>query len=125
MESIAIRIIQVVEAVGGNKSEFARRIDVTSSYISKLGKQPEECRPSNLVINRICKEFNVSEDWLRTGEGEMFIPLSRSQEIADFVSQVLKGEEDTFKRRFIAMLSRLDESDWEVLEKMANEMKKD
>ena len=55
----------------------------------------------------------------------MFIPLSRSQEIADFAGKILKGEEDTFKRRFVAMLAQLDERDWEVLEKMVQGMKKD
>ena len=103
---IAARIIEVVDALGGNKSEFARQIDVTPAYISKLSKQPDECRPSNLVISRICKEFGVSEDWLINGDGEMFIPTTRSQEIADFVGNILKGEEDNFKRRFVAMLSR-------------------
>ena len=55
----------------------------------------------------------------------MLIPINRNQDVADFVGDVLKGETDTFKRRFVAMLARLDESDWEVLEKMVEEMKKD
>ena len=120
--TIATRIIEVVDALGGNKSEFARRIDVTPAYISKLGKQPDECRPSNLVISSICKEFGVSEDWLRTGQGDMFVPLSRSQEIAEFIGKIMVGEEDNFKRRFIAMLARLDESEWEFIERKALEL---
>lgn len=47
----------------------------------------------------------------------MFVQLSRDEEIAAFVGSVLAGEEDNFKRRFIAMLSKLNESDWELLEK--------
>ena len=38
--------------------------------------------PSDAVITSICREFNVSEHWLRTGEGDMFIQLS---EDADFI----------------------------------------
>ncbi|MEG2177003.1 MAG: helix-turn-helix transcriptional regulator, partial [Oscillibacter sp.] len=30
--------------------------------------------PSSSVVNNICKEFGVNEDWLRTGNGEMFVP---------------------------------------------------
>ena len=67
-----MRILEVVNELGGNMSEFARKIDVTPAYISKLGKQPEKCRPSGLVISSICREFNVNRDWLVTGEGEMF-----------------------------------------------------
>ena len=55
----------------------------------------------------------------------MFVQLSRDEEIAAFVGSVLAGEEDNFKRRFIAMLSKLNESDWELLEKMVDIIKKD
>ena len=55
----------------------------------------------------------------------MRIALNRSQEVSEFVGDILKGEADTFKRRFVAMLARLDESEWMVLEKMVEEMKKD
>ena len=119
---IATRIIEVVDALGGNKSEFARRIDVTPSYISKLSKQLDECRPSNLVIKRICKEFGVNEDWLVYNEGEMFVPTKRDDEIAEFVGRIMAGEEDNFKRRFVAMLARLDESEWEFIEQKALEL---
>ena len=39
--------------------------------------------------------------------------------------EIFKGETDTFKRRFVAMLARLDESQWEILEQMVDEIKKD
>lgn len=69
MEEIVIRIMKVVDAVGGNMSEFARKIDVTPAYISKMRKQPDKCRPSKLIIGRICSEFSIDEDWLITGNG--------------------------------------------------------
>lgn len=52
----------------------------------------------------------------------MFIELTRDEEISQFVGKVLSNESDTFKKRFISMLSALDESDWEVLEKMVTLM---
>lgn len=78
--------------------------------------------PSDAIIFSICREFNVNETWLKTGEGEMFIKLTRDEEISQFVGKVLSDESDTFKKRFISMLSALDESDWEVLEKMVTLM---
>lgn len=71
METISNRIIQLVDCLGGNKSEFARKINVTPGYISKLGKNPEQT-PSERTIIDICKTFNVSYEWLKTGQGEMF-----------------------------------------------------
>lgn len=76
----------------------------------------------DIFILSICREFNVNENWLRTGEGEMFIELSRDEQIAEFVGRTLSTESDSFKKRFIAMLAKLDESDWETLEKIALEL---
>ena len=53
----------------------------------------------------------------------MFTAMSRDEEIADFMGDVLAGEEDNFRRRFISMLSKLDEGEWELLEKMIDKIK--
>ena len=76
----------------------------------------------DIFILSICREFNVNETWLRTDEGEMFIELSRDEQIAEFVGRTLSTESESFKKRFIAMLAKLDESDWETLEKIALEL---
>lgn len=117
------RIQAIIEAKQIKKVEFARRLNLSQPFVSDLcsGKS----QPSSRTISDICREFDVNEDWLRTGEGEMFVHISRSQEVAEFVGDILKGEADTFKRRFVAMLARLDESQWEVLEQMVDDIKKD
>ena len=114
------RIKELRKALGLTQQEFADRIGSVQNTIT--GYETGRRVPSNQVITLICREFDVNENWLRTGEGEMFTPLTRDEQIASFVGSLLKTEEDTFKRRFIAMLSTLDESDWVVLEKMATEL---
>lgn len=102
------------------QQEFADVLGTARGNISayEVGKNA----PSDAVISLICKtdfpKGRVNETWLRTGEGEMFIEASRDEQIAAFVGGILKDEEDTFQKKFISMLAALDESDWEVLQKM-------
>lgn len=114
------RIRAIITAKGIKKTEFAQKLNVSQAYVSQLCSGTKN--PSDRTISDICREFDVNETWLRTGQGEMFIPTTRSQEIAEFVGDILKGEEDNFKRRFVAMLARLNESEWEFIEQKALEL---
>lgn len=116
MGTIAERIMQIVADQQISKSEFGRRINVTPAYISKFGKEPESV-PSDRTIADICREFRVNEKWLRTGEGDRYIQLGQEEEIAGFLAGILADDSD-FKRRLIATLAKLDQADWENLEKL-------
>ena len=80
--------------------------------------------PTDAVLKSICREFNVNEDWLRTGEGEMFEPLSRSETIAKFAGELMKDEDDSFRRQLVEALAQLDEKEWEVLAGIARMLTK-
>lgn len=120
MSAISERISAIIEKKGLTKTAFAKKIGLSQPFVSNLCTG--EKIPSDRTILDICREFDVNEIWLRTGEGEMFVSLNRSQEIADFVGRIMVGEEDNFKRRFVAMLARLDESAWELIEQKAMEL---
>ena len=126
METIATRIISVVEALGKSKSDFARDINVTPAYISKLGKQPQSV-PSDRTISDICRQFGVNENWLRTGEGEMFRQQSRDEEMAALMGQLLADRPESFRRRLISVLLRFDPAgpEWQVLENIYEAIKKE
>ena len=114
------RIKKIRKALDLTQQKFADQLRVKRKTIGLW-----ECginAVTDQVINSICREFNVNETWLRTGEGEMFIELSRDEQIAEFVGRTLSTESESFKKRFIAMLAKLDESDWETLEKIALEL---
>lgn len=108
------------------QQEFADKLKVPRNTIG--GYEVGKSNPSDAAVNNICNIFNVNEKWLRTGNGEMFIELTRDEQIEHFVGDALKSEDDSFKKKFISMLAALDESDWEVLQKMVEllqENKKD
>lgn len=110
------RVKELRISLGLSAEKFGSRLGVTRSAISRI---------ENGIVNltdqmqkSICREFNVSEEWLRNGTGEMFIQQTRDEQIAAFIGGLQSDESDSFKKRFISMLSALDESEWEVLEKM-------
>lgn len=117
------RIQAIIEAKNMKRAEFAKRLKVSPPFVSEMCSGAK--LPSDRTIADICREFDVNEEWLRTGEGEMFVPLTRSQEIAEFIGEIMMGEADNFKRRFVAMLARLNESEWEFIEKKALELFED
>ena len=99
------------------QQEFADKLKVPRNTIG--GYEVGKSNPSDAAVNNICNIFNVNEEWLRTGNGEMFIELTRDEQIEHFVGDALKSEDDSFKKKFISMLAALDESDWEVLQKIS------
>lgn len=120
MNELSKRISTLIESLGLKKTAFADKINVSQAFVSQLCAGTKQ--PSDRTIADICREFNVNEEWLRTGQGEMFKPLSRSEVIAGFAGELLKTEEDSFKRRLIELLAELDESEWEMLERLAKKL---
>ena len=103
--------------------EFGKRIGISKSAVNQIEKGVNN--PSEQTISLICREFNVNETWLRTGEGEPFQKRTRNQELAEFLNDVMEDVDDSFKKRFITALSRLNSSDWESLKKIADELSKE
>lgn len=99
------------------QSDFGERIGVKGNTIT--GYETGLRSPSDAVVVSICREFNINETWLRTGEGDMSRPVSRDEEIAAFMGEIMRGEDADFRRRLISVLSRLDFAEWELLERMA------
>lgn len=118
MNHLNERINYLIKSLGMKKTAFAEKLNVSQAFVSQLCSGVKQ--PSERTIQDICTKFNVNENWLRTGNGEMFIRLSRNDEIAKFVGELMKDEEDSFKNRLIAGLAALDDTGWEVLETFLN-----
>lgn len=114
------RLRELRKALRLTQQEFANAIGTTQNNIANY--EGGRRNPSGAVINNICKEFSVNESWLRTGEGEMFVQISRDEEIAEFVGKTLSTEGDTFKKRLISVLAKLNTEEWELIEQMALKM---
>lgn len=70
------RIKEVRKALHLTQTAFAGRVGVKQQTIAML--EAGNSNPSEQLINGICREFRVNEEWLRNGTGEMFIPSPAS-----------------------------------------------
>ena len=117
------RIKDIRNSLHMSQTDFAKKLLVSRSAVCKM--ESGENSPSDQTIALICKEFNVNEEWLRTGKGEMLKKRTRNQELAAFANDVMEDVDDSFKQRFILALSKLDESEWKTIEKIADELSKE
>ena len=98
------------------QQEFSDRIGVKRGAVAnyEVGRND----PTDSVVALICREFGVSEQWLRYGTGEMFPPRTRAQEIADFAADLLSDEPESTRSVVISYLMRWDADDWAAVTKI-------
>lgn len=96
MENINNRIAWCVQDSGLTKTAFSERLNVSQAFISQLcsGKK----MPSDRTIADICREFNISELWLRTGEGEPHIQKDEDEEFLEVMERIHMSDDDLIKR---------------------------
>lgn len=101
------------------QQEFADKIGIARGNIGsyEVGKSAI----SNAVISLICKtdfpKGRVNENWLRTGEGEMFLEIGRDEEITAWAAKITRSDySNKFVPEFAHLLTQLNEKDWERIE---------
>ncbi len=116
------RVFELRKALELTLEKFGEPLGVTKTTISRIEK--EERAITEQMAKAICREYGVSENWLKTGEGEMFEPRSRSEVIAQFAGELMKEEDSSFRKQLIEVLAELDLREWEVLEGIAKKLAK-
>lgn len=96
-----------------NQTQFAEKIGISQRALSSIERETTNLTERN--TREICRVFNVNEQWLRTGEGEMFLEPSEDEQLAEFVGEILAGRPDDMRRQFLVALSQLDEDGWKGL----------
>lgn len=120
--TIGERVKELRKQINLTQQAFADRLNLKRNTVGSYEVNVVE--PSDRTISDICREFNVNETWLRTGEGEMFNQITRSEKIAAFLGDITENDDDDFKRRFVEMLAELEPEDWKLLERMAEKLQK-
>ena len=103
--------------LGLSQEKFGKPIFLKKSGLSLIENGKNAV--TEQVIRAICREYNVNETWLRTGEGEMFLKSNRDELLAEFTINMLAHNDEEYVKRFVSALSKLDVSQWELIANMA------
>lgn len=117
------RIRELRQSLGLTQAAFAGRLGIKPSAIANYEVGRNE--PIDAVISLICREFGVSETWLRTGEGPMYQPRTRLEEITRRVAEMAGGDPNPFREKLLLALLRIPEDKWPLIEQAAREILED
>ena len=95
--------------------QFGARIGMKKNSLSQIENGVNSATEQTIVS--ICREFNVREEWLRTGKGIPFVEKTRDQMIEEMVDEIMASKPDDFRRRFVRALAALDADGWAALER--------
>ena len=113
------RIRAVRKAANLTQAEFASKIGIKPNTVTSY--ETGLRIPSDTVIMSICREFNVDENWLRTGEGEMFVQLSEDAEFIQILSEIEVSDDD-FIKALLRPYWRLSDNEKAAIHKLVDGM---
>lgn len=114
------RIKKLRKALDLTQQKFADKIGVKRNTVGQWEIGRNEV--TDAIIFSICREFNVNETWLRTGEGEMFEELTEQQKLLKYTGLLLKDKDSAVAnaiQTLIITYEQLDAPSKATLEKIA------
>ena len=117
MKDMVDRVIKIREESGDSQEKFASRLGLSRNFINQFENRKKNI--SDRTISDICKEFNISEEWLRYGTGEMKRPAEHK--LSSYVSEIVTGDDD-FIKDLIEVYMGLDQTSKNALKEIAKRM---
>lgn len=114
------RVRALRKELGLTLQAFGDRLGVTRATVSRIENGVNNL--SDQMVVSICREYGVSEEWLRDGEGEMFVPVTRNEKIARFAGELMREETPEFRRQIVEILADLDDDGWGALADFAEKL---
>ena len=119
-QEINKRIKEIRTSQNLTQDKFANRLKTSRANIA--GYEAGTRVPSDAAINNICREFNVNEEWLRHGIGDMFMEMDDEDYIMEWTGRVLGDKSDSFKKNVVKVLMSLTDEEWKLFERKAKEL---
>jgi len=121
LNTINERIQTIINELKMTKTEFANKVNVTQQYISKIVKKGN---PSDMFIDSVCTKFNINEEWLRTGIGDMFNVVFKEDEYTRYAMEIGMGEHE-FIQRAIIKYGKLSDANKKIIDEFLDSLLND
>lgn len=116
------RVKELRKALGLTLQKFGDRVGMKRNSLSQVENGTNGV--SNQLFSAIVREFNVNEQWLRTGEGEMFAAASTHDQVEHIVQQALKGN-DEFRIQVFTALGEMTDEEWDMVKRFVEKLRPD
>ena len=111
------RIRELRKCLKLTQQEFADRIGITRNTLASY--ETGKSNPGDAAVALICSKLGVTESWLRTGEGEMFVSKSNEDLLMGFAESLTKIDDSDFKKKLVTAIAKMDDETWEAFKKLA------
>lgn len=120
MSKLADRILAIRKDSGLSQSAFGEKLNLSQNFVWMIEKGQRE--PSDRTVSDICRVYGVNETWLRTGAGEMHVPLSRDAQLAKIFATVQVSDDE--RARLVKAFASLPPEAYPQLYRWFQEMAK-
>lgn len=108
---IGERIKQIRETAEDKKlsmAAFGERLGASAAAVNQW-EHGKNAVPTTMV-NLICSEFGINKDWLLTGNGEMYEPITREAELAEIAAKLF-NDQDPMRQKLFELISGMSEKE--------------
>lgn len=116
--TIGGRIKKIRETLGYNQRDFSQSIKIGQSTLAMLENGKREVNDRHIML--ICTVYNINENWLRDGNGDMFISSSAEERFSKNVAKIQRTDNETLMR----WVNAITETNPEALKEIESFMKK-
>lgn len=122
MGTINERVAEIRKALGKTQTQFAEALSIKQAALAMIETGKRELSEKNIKL--ICFSYGVNEKWLRTGNGDMFLPPE--DETAAYVEDLLGNEENPLYDIIKAIMKTYNEvgaKEQEIIKEFARSLK--
>lgn len=119
MEELKDRLIKVRHDLNMSQTKFANFVGLSRNTICKL---EHGSIPAPETIAQICRKLSIDSHWLLTGDGEPYVSQTEEEQLQSFIDDLKSEINPSFRRRFVAALSKLGREDWDCIEQLLDKL---